>query len=306
MIQRLFHNVSLLIELTKWRITIASMITMMAGYLLASGEVNVGLGVTAIGIFMMACASAVWNQCQEVDIDRKMARTKRRPLPSGEMALSSAVIFGALLALAGTLILGFGTTWVVAGLGWVAVVWYNGIYTPLKRVTPFAVVPGSVIGAIPPVMGYVAAGGGWTFQILAVAGFFFVWQIPHFWLLVMRHGDDYRQAGLPTLMDRFSLEQVARITFMWIVATAVIALMLPLYSVTVSVAAGWAMAVSAMGLVGSSILLVQRPEWRLVRRQFMYINIFALAVTATLAVDGIMRVEKPTALASAIIMGEGR
>ena len=85
-------------------------------------------------------------------------------------------------------------------LGLITVVWYNGIYTPLKRVTAFAAIPGGVVGAIPPVIGWVSGGGDPTdARIIVVAFFFFVWQVPHFWLLLMRIGGDYERAGLPSL-----------------------------------------------------------------------------------------------------------
>jgi heme o synthase len=101
-------------------------------------------------------------------------------------------------------------------------IWYNGIYTPLKKINPLAIIPGSLVGSIPPAVGWTAAGGNILDpQIIILSFFFFIWQIPHFWLLLLIFGKDYENAGFPTLMQIFSSDQLARITFIWIVATVV-------------------------------------------------------------------------------------
>ena len=157
-----------------------------------------------------------------------MARTATRPIPSGRVGRGAAAAFASALLLAGTALL-----WLVsptaAWLGLGAAVVYNRIYTPLKRVTPFAALPGALIGALPPAMGWVAAGGYLQDpSIHLVAFFFFLWQIPHFWLLLLFYGQDYREGGLPSLLDRFDHAQMLRLTFLWIAAVSVAALLLPL------------------------------------------------------------------------------
>ena len=111
-------------------------------------------------------------------------------------------------------------------LSWATLVSYNFIYTPLKKVTAFAVVPGSVIGAIPPMIGWSAAGGVLTDPtILIVASFFFIGQIPHFWLLLLLFGDQYKLAGLPSLNQVFSEIQIKRLTYTWTLTTVAAALL---------------------------------------------------------------------------------
>jgi protoheme IX farnesyltransferase len=173
---------------------------------------------------------------------------------------------------------------VAAGLAALAMAWYNGVYTPLKRVTIFAVVPGAVIGAIPPVIGWVAAGGRLSDgAIWFVAAFFFLWQVPHFWLLTLMHGTQYAKAGLRTLADRFTNGEIARLTFAWQLAAACAA---PLAAV--GARAGGAATVTAAAL--SMWLVVSgRPLLRTLasaadyRRAFMRINFYALGISATLA-----------------------
>jgi len=115
-------------------------------------------------------------------------------------------------------------------LGLAAIVWYNGAYTYLKRVMAFASIPGAVVGMIPPAIGWVFAGGSLLDARLATVCFlFFMWQVPHFWLLVLNHGEEYERAGLPSLTAVLGKPQIARITFAWIVAAAIASFILPLY-----------------------------------------------------------------------------
>jgi protoheme IX farnesyltransferase len=111
-------------------------------------------------------------------------------------------------------------------LSWATLVSYNLIYTPLKKVTAFAVIPGSLVGALPPMIGWTAAGGNiWAEHILIVATFFFIGQIPHFWLLLLLFGDQYKLAGLQSLTDIFSELQIKRITYTWMLTTVASALL---------------------------------------------------------------------------------
>ncbi len=131
-----------------------------------------------------------------------MERTRRRPLPAGTLKPRDA------LALAmGPALSGFCLLWLVhnpsaALLALLALAWYNGVYTYPKRVTPVAVIPGALIGALPPAIGWTAAGSGILDpQVLSVSFFFSMWQVPHFWLLLFVHRSDYQKAGLPTLLN---------------------------------------------------------------------------------------------------------
>lgn len=108
--------------------------------------------------------------------------------------------------------------------------WYNGVYTPLKRKTAFAIIPGALVGALPPVAGWTAAGGDLLDgRIIMIAAYFFIWQIPHFWLLLMLYGNDYEKGGFPTLNRVFSPEQLKRITVMWLIGNVMTAMMIPLF-----------------------------------------------------------------------------
>jgi protoheme IX farnesyltransferase len=185
------------LELTKFRISSVSTLSAGTGFLAFRGGTLGGLGAVMAGTLLMAMASSALNELQERDLDALMDRTRLRPIPRGDLGVPLAVALGTLLALSGFLLLWAACGPPTALLGLSALAWYNGLYTPLKRVSAFAVVPGSVIGALPPAMGWVAAGGSLRDPAaLALCLFFFVWQVPHFWLLAVLHRTSYEQAGV--------------------------------------------------------------------------------------------------------------
>lgn len=207
-------------ELGKIRISLPVSLSALAGFFLYGGPFGWDAAALALGVLLMSCGSATLNHIQEFRIDRMMSRTKGRPLPSNRISLTGAWGFAIGFILSGSMLLGIWLPMNALFLAWVTLVWYNLIYTPLKKVTAFAVVPGSVTGALPPVIGWAAAGGNMLeVEILLVAAFFFIGQIPHFWLLLLMFGEQYGEAGLPTLNKIFTPTQIKRISFVWIVTT---------------------------------------------------------------------------------------
>ncbi|MDO8896327.1 MAG: protoheme IX farnesyltransferase, partial [Bacteroidales bacterium] len=208
------EKLSLLAEISKIKITFAVALTTIAGYLLAKGSFDAGLILPTLGIFILACGSSALNHVQDSDRDRLMKRTSNRPIPSGRISRSGALIVAIILSVLGSLLIYLGSDFVGFQLGLLALIWYNGIYTPMKRKTAFAVIPGSVIGAIPPVVGWVAGGGElFSSQALILAFFFFIWQVPHFWLLMLKYGDEYVKAGYPSITQLYDEKQIRYITF---------------------------------------------------------------------------------------------
>lgn len=217
-------------KLGKYRIAIPVALTALAGYVLYSRSFEWKMFLPGFGVFFLALASSALNQVQERHIDRLMPRTKSRPLPSGALSLGEAWAWIALWSVACIFLLGYFSGLMALLLGLLTYFWYNGIYTPLKQRTALAVVPGSVVGALPPVIGWVAAGGDVAAPAaIALFFFFFIGQVPHFWLLLLQFGKQYELTGVKSLTTRLSNEQIRRITFIWIVATSVSAFMLPAF-----------------------------------------------------------------------------
>lgn len=284
------EKLNIFFELTKIRITSFVTITTAFGYVVATQEINSGIIAPVIGILLVACGSAVINHYQERKTDAIMDRTKNRPIPSGRISPGSALTLAMVLLIIGSVILYLGANLLAAGLALLNLIWYNGIYTPLKKVNPLAIIPGSLVGAIPPAVGWVA-GGGYIFdpQILVLSFFFFIWQIPHFWLLLLVLSKDYEQAGFPTLTKLFSPDQLARITFIWIIATVVTGLLVPLFGIINNPFVFAGMFLSGIWLGWNSFKIIKHSEEKIYFRfAFREINLFVLIFVALISIDNLV------------------
>jgi protoheme IX farnesyltransferase len=281
------ENFNILLEITKLRITIFVTVTTVFGYIAAADSIDTGIILPTIGILFLACGSAALNHFQERKTDALMDRTKNRPIPSGRISASSVLKLSSALVIAGSLLLLIGSGVLALAFGLLNLVWYNGIYTSLKKVSPLAIVPGSLVGAIPPLVGWIA-GGGYLFdpQIILISFFFFIWQIPHFWLLLMVLDKDYEKAGFPTLTKIFNQRQLGRITFIWVLATGVTGLLLPLFQISHDQFVNFSLFIAALWLAFKSInLLRQTQDNSTFKFAFRSINYFALFVVLVVSID---------------------
>lgn len=202
----------------------------LAGYLLAGSPAWSSCIAISLAVLILAAGASCLNQFQERDIDARMERTRLRPLPAGQVRPGQALVFALTLICTGLAILVFSSGPVPFTLAFLGVAWYNGLYTRLKRFSAFSAVPGTVVGMIPPAIGWAASGCGLKDpRILALCFCFFLWQIPHFWIQLLRHGQEYEQAGLPALTSILSRARISRMIFVWTSAAAVAGLMLPLF-----------------------------------------------------------------------------
>jgi protoheme IX farnesyltransferase len=215
------------LQLSKLKIMIPVSLTGFTGYFIFDPHLTLKIVLVTTGILFLAISASVLNQIQEVEPDRDMSRTQNRPLPSGKINSKQALLYFTWNLFAGmVLIYSYGNL-VAALIGLIAIAWYNGIYTYAKRITAFAVVPGALTGVFPPLIGWVAAGGGvWDKPIIFLEFLFFTGQIPHFWLLLLKYGEEYGKAGLPSLTNIMSRTQISRLTFTWIVTSVIAALFL--------------------------------------------------------------------------------
>ena len=219
-----------LFRLSRTGINILVAAAALTGYFLKTGVVDPGAVAVTLGAFLLAAGCSALNQVQEVDRDRLMRRTKDRPVASGKMSrVTASRVGGILLVLSGLLFFTLHKPVLfVLMLG--TVVLYNGIYTPLKTITPFALLVGAVMGSFPPLFGWTAGGGVLTDpEILILALVFYLWQIPHFWLLVDRYRSDYVQAGFPQLFQTMPEQRYRTLMLVWIVAYMVSILLIPLF-----------------------------------------------------------------------------
>lgn len=282
--------VSLLLDLGKIKISLLATLSAATGYLLATGKITTQMFVPTAAVFLLACGSCALNQYQEREIDQWMERTKSRPIPSGRLNPETALQISLGLILFGALTLFFGAGTLTLALGLFAVLWYNLIYTPLKQKTAFAAVPGALVGAIPPALGWVAGGGKLLDpRIGGIALFFFIWQIPHFWLLLLGASKDYENAGIPSITKIFSTEQVKQIVFIWLLSTGVASLIIPLFGLLNSVVSHILLVAGVSWLFWSAIVFLRpHDDQDLLRATFIKLNIFVVLVASLLSLDRLL------------------
>jgi protoheme IX farnesyltransferase len=216
------------VEVTKARLAISVVFSTIAGYLLGidswSSQNWFVLLLLAIGGYCMVGASNVFNQIIEKDLDTLMDRTQNRPLPSGRMTKQTAFILGSVLTILGLIIL-YNVNPKTAMFSAISIFMYVSLYTPLKTVTPLSVFVGAFPGAIPYMLGWVAATGHFGIETGTLFIIQFFWQFPHFWAIGWFLYDDYKKAGffmLPTgNKDKKTALQTILYTFWTILASVI-------------------------------------------------------------------------------------
>ena len=223
------------LQLCKPNVVALIVFTAVVGMLLAApGMVPLdALVFGTLGIGLAAGSAAAVNHVVDQKIDAIMGRTRGRPLPQGAVSARDALIFALAIGALAMAMLGLLVNPLTALLTFLSLIGYAIVYTAwLKRATPQNIVIGGAAGAFPPVIGWAGAGGLPTdTRILEVAFFFLLWQIPHFWLLLLFYEKDYTDGGLPSMFDRFDRRQIVKLTFLWIAAVCVAALLLPMADV---------------------------------------------------------------------------
>ena len=180
------------------------------------------------GVWLCAASASAINQVMELREDSLMERTRGRPLPAGRFSLGQAIAAAAILGTVGCGILFFGASPLAMLLGAFAIAWYAIVYTPLKRTTSFALLAGALTGAIPPLIGCAAAGHPIDGRAVIIAGFMYLWQVPHFFLLLLSRKDDYKRAGFITLLSYMGEDRLRQVCSIWTLATAGCVLLFPL------------------------------------------------------------------------------
>ena len=219
------------IEITKLRLSVSVVFSSVISYLIGMSEFNFEIfSYLVLGGLMMVSASNIFNQVIERDLDALMQRTKGRPLPMGQISVNNALVLGFTFVIAGLTFL-YLINPLCAMLGAISIFIYACVYTPLKLITPLSVFVGAIPGAIPFMLGWVAATNELGVEALALFLMQFFWQFPHFWAIAWWQNDEYEKAGfkmLPTgKKDKSTTFQIIFYSF-W----AIIMSILPYFNVT--------------------------------------------------------------------------
>ncbi len=271
---------------TKFVLSFAVSLSALFAYIMAKGEVGFDMIFATFSVLLVAMGVSTLNQVQEYREDGKMERTKHRPIAAGRMTPGTGYIISAVL-----IVLSMGLIYGLLGFIGInffmfAFIWYNLMYTPLKKKSALAVVPGAILGVIPPAIGWMVAGESLiTLEFMALAIYFFIWQVPHYWLLVMLFHGDYKNAGYPTAMRLFGQASLQRLTFVWLVFTIqagifLVAVYEPyITTIVLSILIGvWA-------FISSLELLKESFDLKNARSVFWKINASFLGIIILLSID---------------------
>ena len=276
-------------KLAKFNLSLAIAFSTLTGCFFYSGQFELNFLWATLGVFFLSAAASTLNQVQEQKFDAMMGRTKNRPLPAGLISRNGAMVhFWGNLVVGSLLLFATGSlTALLLGLG--NLVWYNFVYTYLKRTTSFSVIVGSVNGAIPPMIGWAAVGGDPLHPtIMFFAFFILLWQMPHFWLLLIKYGEEYRLAGFKTLNVNVSDALLKRIIFLWTVATSISTLFFPYFHIMQHLPLSVVIVVLNLSIVFLSYRLLFKQGVKIsFRKAFMSINVFMLLVLVVLILDRI-------------------
>lgn len=218
-------------EITKFRLAVSVVFSSLAGFLLAADTLQISTLLSlSIGGYLMVGASNIFNQIIERDLDALMERTKNRPIPSGRISVNAAFVLALICTIFGLVLL-YNINPKTAMFGAISIFLYTSIYTPLKTITPLAVFAGALPGAIPFMLGWVAATGKFGIEPGTLFMIQFFWQFPHFWAIGWFLYNDYEKAGffmLPTgKKDKGTAVQI----LMYVIWTMIVSL-IPAFGIT--------------------------------------------------------------------------
>ena len=216
---KMLKKLSVYADLIKYKLSLAVALSSLTGYYLCQSTVDNRIFFLLTGIFLLASGSVVINQYTERITDSVMERTRNRPIPSKKISEKRAILIGSFLLISGCVFL-YNNGITPFLLGVLNVILYNLIYTTLKKTTILSIIPGALVGAIPPMIGFSSAGGTLLHQnIIAFSAFMFLWQLPHFWLIIIKYGKEYKDAGFATISNYLNEIQIRHLVFFWVLVS---------------------------------------------------------------------------------------
>ena len=262
-------------------------LTAAAGFYLGSAAgVNVRLLVsTLIGVALVAAGTNAFNQVRERDVDARMHRTERRPLPSGRLTPAAASVFAGVISVVGIGYLAFAVNLLTAGLAALTLGSYVLLYTPLKRTTTLNTLIGAVPGALPIVGGWTAAGGALGPAVGALFWILFLWQLPHFLALAWIYREDYRRGGLAMLsVADADGRHTGRMVLLYATALLPVSLLPTLLGVTGAVYFFGALALG-LAYAGASVAMTRAATASRAWRLFFVSIVYLPALLTLMVVD---------------------
>lgn len=288
--EEILKFVIIFVALVRVRISFMISLAALSGYFLLAAPLNQKPLFLFLGILCTASGASALNQLQEWNVDCTFERTRERPIPSGKLSRQRALTISLILFSSGELLLFLTGKPELPLCALLAILIYNGLYTPLKKITPQAYLVGSFVCALMPVMGGILAHSSLRLEHFLLALFFYLWQIPHYWIISLSHEKDIRNNILPNIFCSLSRSQVRRITSLWLLFLASLMLFFPYLGITrepiiillIIVLSG------VLSLVAIAFILKEEQEFQSsVRKTGVYLNGIVLLVIILLCVNGI-------------------
>jgi protoheme IX farnesyltransferase len=278
------------LELTKLRIVLLLLFTMVTSMIIASdGIPSLSILVPSlIGGALSAAGASVINQYLDRDMDNKMARTARRPIPSGRVAPINALLFGLALVVWSTVILGVFVNWLAAALALGGAIYYVVIYTMvLKRNTVLNILIGGGAGAMPVLVGWAAATGTVSFEPLILFAIVFYWTPPHSWALALLVNADYTRANVP-MMPVARGENVTRQQILWYSVQLLLVSLLPTFFGTLGAIYFLAALALGLGLIRMAMLLIKEKDGAMAKRTYKYSTAYLAFLFMAMILDKVL------------------
>lgn len=276
------------LELAKGKIVLLLLFTTVTAMVIAAEGIPplAVLVPTLIGGILTPAGSGAINQYLDRDMDARMARTARRPIPSGRVSPQNALMFGLVLVAAGVLVIGFWVNWLAAGLALAGALYYVILYTLLlKRNTAVNIVIGGGAGAVPVLVGWAAVTGTLSIEAWLLFAIVFYWTPPHSWALAILVNTDYARAGVPMMPVARGL----KVTYRQILLYSVLLLLISLTPAAVGSAFGLFYLISAaalgIGLVMLSIKLIRVSTKAMARTLYKYSTLYLALLFLTMIID---------------------
>jgi heme o synthase len=246
------------------------------GAIVAAGRPTLEIVAVVFGVLLVACGGATLNSLQERTLDSTMQRTRERPLPAGQVRPRRALWQALLLIAAGLLLEAAACEdhWLLL-LTATAVVFYNGVYTPLKTRSILAIIPGLISGALPPYIGWIGGGGEFlAFPAILLIILLVLWQVPHFHLILLANQEDYHASPLPHLLRRLSEAGLRRLFIPWVGSLACAMMMFAVLPHAMTNSYRIAVVANALLLVLCFLQLGRVATGKRYRYLFLCMNIF--------------------------------
>nr|WP_256467961.1 heme o synthase [Seonamhaeicola sp. ML3] len=279
-------------EITKMRLSLSVVFSSLAGYLLGVETIDIQtLILLAFGGYFMVGASNGFNQIIEKDLDALMKRTKNRPIPSGRMSVNSAFVISSIFTILGIIIL-YTINKQTAMFGAISIFLYTCAYTPLKTMTPIAVFVGAIPGAIPFMLGWVAATDDFGIEPGTLFALQFFWQFPHFWAIGWFLFEDYEKAGFKMLPTGKQDKGTTVQTIMYTIWTIIVSI-IPVFGFTgklqLSVVAAITVFALGLGMLSYAVKLFKEMTAKAARQLMLASVLYITLVQIVYVVDKFIR-----------------